>query len=74
MSDYRTARKYPRDVAPGARLLVKMATATGSRMVPATLTELTQDRSTYRVVVESDKHGRMHWRQAANAKLNVITR
>jgi hypothetical protein len=67
-----TTRKYPRDVAPGARLMVKMSTATGSRMVPVTLTELTRNGATYRVEVHSDRHGRMHWQQAANCKLNVI--
>lgn len=67
-----STRRYPRDVATGTRVLVRLATPGGTRRVPGTITELTQDGNRYRVVVETDKYGTVRMYPAANAKLDTI--
>jgi hypothetical protein len=68
-----TVRRYPRDVTAGTRVLIRLITdGRGSRMVPGTITELTQDGGRYRVIVETDRHGRVRLYPAANAKLDTI--
>lgn len=68
------ARRYPRDLSTGTRVLVRMMTARGPRPVPGTVTELEKVRGGYRVAVELDGGDRTHWTQAANAKLTLAPR
>jgi hypothetical protein len=68
------ARKYPRDLAVGTRVMVRMATPRGPKSKPGTIAELTQDGGRYRIVVDLDGGDRVRLFPAANAKLDLAPR
>jgi hypothetical protein len=68
------ARRYPRDVTAGTRLLVRMATSRGPRPRPGTVQSIEQDGNRYRVVVTLDSGDTVRIYPAANAKLDLAPR
>lgn len=68
------ARRYPRDLTVGSRVLTRLNTPRGVRAVPGSITTLEKVvGGRYRIVVETDAHGRVNLGTvAANAKLDTI--